>query len=442
MWKNMGKCEPNYDICPSPLAGEGNFSARDKSVRKMGEGLKICLVLTILIIELCPFFANSAFAKKYRVNTPRQEHLYQQKVLIKVEKARYKASLLPFSGYQTVEDYENKSKCIPNADKTIPAPELPNDIKMQYVPQPVFKLTKYNNPPGAAELRIDRMIYYDRQENAQGIVSPDITFMVYPSIYYYANCQCTSADLFILPLDKSLPDVERISRANIVRKLPNPILSTDKSIDQKYVFRTLTPVDFSVDSSVLAIKEKVGYTYDGIWRTDLWVYDFRTQKAKKLVEVRDAIKFYWLNTDGTHLDDKRWDIYPLGFDVKNPERIVVSAYGFTGKTPKFLGTWSIDVNGERTMLVSLFDDQPQISMNGYKLIKSGVVNPNIVMKDKKKQIKLIKKKRKEAKKQRKAAKKKAKKELKKRIKEIKRNGPMHNSIDSKQKWINAPTSID
>lgn len=439
----MGVNISNHSNTPSPLEGDGNFSTRDTSARKMGEESKRKLVITIILIGLgLIIFQNDAFAKKRKENTPYQEYLYQQKVLRKIEKEKYKARLLPESGFQTVEEYEIKSRSIPNAEKKVPEAKLPKDIKMQYVPQPTYTLAKYNNPPGTAELRIERRFYFDRQQNAQGIVSPDKSFMVYPSVYYYAASQCTSADLFVVQLDKTLPDVDRISRANVVRRDPNPILSTDKAIDQQYVFRTMTPVDFSADGRILIAKEKIGYNYDGIWKTNLWVYDFSTKHAKCLPEIRDAIKFYWLNTDGTVLDEKRWDIYPLGFDLNDPYRIVVAAYGYTGKVPKFLGTWSIDPQGERTQLVSLFNDQPEISINGFKLVKSGVVKPAELQVEAKQVNKAIKKKRKEAKHAKKQAKKELKKELHKTLHEMKREVSHNKTLYQEHKRVHAPSGLE
>ena len=56
---------------------------------------------------------------------------------------------------------------------------------MVYVPQPTYKIVRYNNPPGSPEISINKTLYQRRQQNAQGIVSPDFTKLVYPSVYYY-----------------------------------------------------------------------------------------------------------------------------------------------------------------------------------------------------------------------------------------------------------------
>lgn len=382
---------------------------------------KTAIFSAILIACILNFTLKyEAFAKKKYQNSPYKEYLYQQKVLQKVEKEKYERGLLPFSGYMSKDDYEELSRDIPTSEIKVPEAKLPKDIKMKYVPQPTYKLTRYNNPPGSVELNIQRKFKFDRTFNAQGVASPDRKIMVYPVIYYYAKQQCTAGELYVIPLDTSLPDVQRLETANIAKRIPAPILSTSKDLSDEFTFRSMTPVDFSPDSLRLAAKEKVGNSYDGIWQTNLWVYDFETQSARELSEIRDAIKFYWLNTKGESLDDRRWDIYPLGFDSNDPQRIVVSAYGFTGGKAKFLGNWSIDYKGEQSRLISLFDPQAQVGMNGFKLIQDGVVTPDVVKAEEKKADKKVKKKRKAEKKEAKKVKKEKKHVYKQKVKEIKK----------------------
>ena len=372
-----------------------------------------------LTLGICQIFSlNSVFAKKVKIITPQMEHKYQQKILQREEIEKYKRGLLPQSGYMTREEYEDLSKDILNADRVIPEYKPPKDIKMKYVPQPTYKMVRYNNPPGSPELHIERRFQFDRQMNAGSITSPNKDILVSSVVYYYANNQCTAGDLFVIPLDKTLPDVERILRANIIKRVEIPILSTEKNISEKFIFRTITPIDFSPDGLKLVAKEKIGNVNDGIWQTNLWVYDFNTRQSKKLSEIREAIKFYWKTQEGLVLDEKRWDIYPLGFDANSPERIIVSAYAYTGKNPKFLGNWSIDCNGERTLLVSLFEATTPISVNGFKLVQDSPLDPIKVYDDEKRQDKIVKQKRKDEKKAKKLELQQKKNDLKKRLKEI------------------------
>lgn len=406
----------------------------------MNSDKKNLFIIPIFTILLWQFsFPNFSLAQKAKVYTPEDDYKHQQ-ILIKQQiKEKYERSLLPESGAMTVDEYENLSKDIPNSDKVIPEYKAPKDINMKYVPQPTYKLTHYNNPPGSPELHIERRFKFDRQANEGAITSPNKDILVYPVIYYYATSQCTAGDLFVIPLDKTLPDVDRIKRANIIKKFPDPILSTEKNIDTKFIFRTMTPIDFSADGSKLAVKEKIGNINDGIWQTNLWVYDFNTKTARQMSEIRDAIKFYWLNQEGLVLDEKRWDIYPLGFDVTDPQRVVVSAYGYTGKVPKFLGNWSIDCQGERAQLVSLFEPEVQISMNGFKIVQNGVVDPANVYNDEKDQAKIVKQKRKEADKAKKLDAKQKKQALNKELKDINNKESEVLNQYKKQQNVSAPT---
>ena len=298
------------------------------------------------------------------------EVIYQNKINKSDEKEKFKRSRLPESGYMTVEEYEQKSRALTRKDisaKILDKADMPKDKNYVYVPQHVFKLVKYNDPAGSPELTLPRRLMFDRQVNAQGIVSGDFNMLVYPSVYYYAEADCVSCDLFLIKLDTHLSKQERVQKANVVNKEQKPLLSTSSDIDKKFIFRTLTPIDFSMDNTKLAIKEKIGYRHDGIWKTDLWVYNFSKGEAKNLTALREAISYYWKTSENVDLDNNRWDIYPIGFDANNDDRIIAYAYAYTGANPKFLGTWSIDVNNEYSKLESLTTAEVPVSVVGYKL---------------------------------------------------------------------------
>ena len=261
------------------------------------------------------------------------ECIYQNEVEKVEVTEKYEKSCMPESGYMTVEEYEAKSRAKSKAEIKVEEAQIPKDSNMVYVPQKTFKLVKYNDPVGSPELNLPRKLNFDRQINAQGIISGDKTMLVYPAVYYYAETDCTSCDLFLIKLDPSLPDTEKVMKANIVQKEENPLISTDKAIDTKYIFRTLTPIDFSNDNKKLIVKEKIGHRHDGIWKTDLWVYNFENKTAQRLPQIRDAIVYYWAEKEGIDFDEKRWDIYPLGFDANNDDRIILSAYAYTGDVP-------------------------------------------------------------------------------------------------------------
>ena len=300
------------------------------------------------------------------------ECIYQNKIEKIVETEKYQKSRLPESGYMTDEEYEELSRAKTKHDIEITEADMPKDSNMVYAPQHTYKLVKYNDPVGSPELTLPRKLNFDRQINAQGIVSGDKKMLVYPAVYYYAQGDCTSCDLFLIKLNPQLGDTEKVMKANIIQREETPLISTEKSIETKYVFRTLTPIDFSSDNKKLVVKEKVGHRHDGIWKTDLWVYDFEKKQAKKFPQIREAIVNYWSEKEGVDFDEKRWDIYPMGFDANNDNRIIVCAYAYTGEVPQFLGTWSIDVDGENSKLESLESFDIPVAVIGYRLAEDSV----------------------------------------------------------------------
>lgn len=328
-----------------------------------------------------PFSTKPTFKDKFRnpfAKDPRAEEIkYQYNVLKEDEKERMEErldSIIP-SGYMTVDEYEARSEYKDRAkfDYVVPRVQTPSDYK--YIPKPTYRIVKYNDPPGSVELSLGKKLYDLRQINAQGIVSPDYSMLVYPAVYYYSDSASVASDLFVIPLDKDGTDLNKILKANVARRIPEPILSTDKSIGNYAAFRTLTPVDFNPDGSKLLIKEKKGSREDGIWRTKIYVYDFNNKLSYDLSEVRVAIVYFWQEYMNMNLDDKRWDIYPIGFDVNDPSRVIVQSFAFTGELPVFLGSWSVDWQGNQTRLIS-FDKnvEPKVSINGYKVVKDGVVD--------------------------------------------------------------------
>ena len=62
----------------------------------------------------------------------------------------------------------------------------------------------------------------------------------------------------------------------------------------------------------------------------------------------------------------------MGFDANDDNRVILSAYAYTGDVPKFLGTWSIDVEGNNAKLEDLEGASIPVSMVGYKLAEDSL----------------------------------------------------------------------
>lgn len=369
----------------------------------------------ILFLLITLFGASSCYALNNR------EWDYKSKVHQKEAKDRYKKKLMPESGYMTIEEYERKSAA---KDKSVGDGEYikkPKDSQLKYVPQPKYKLVRYNDPPGRVELNIDRKkARYDRQDILPALIAPDTSIMVVPIVSYYAKTHSTDGDVYIIPLREGMPDVEKVIKANFAARNPVPIFSTDRTLIEYGLFKTITPVDFSMDLSKVVAKEKIGSAEDGIWQTNVLVYDFNSKKLYKLSEIREAIRYYWRTTKDLDLKNIRWDIFPLGFDAKNQNRIIISAYAFTGNPPRSLGSWSVDFEGKQVRMESLTDENVSVSTIGLKIIQDGVVDPASVEAETKLAEKYEKQKKKEEKKAKKAKQKQLKKEYKDEVKAIKK----------------------
>ena len=366
------------------------------------------------------FELSNPFNKENKKDARQKEAEYIHNVLKQEEAEKYGRKKFNYkpSGYMTVEEYEALSQYKDKAEDKIEIPKTPKGSDMKYVPEPTYRIVRYNDPPGSPELTISKKFYKLRQYNGQGITSPDFSMMVYPAVYYYPNSASTAADLFVIPLDEIGTPLTKIMKANVVKRIETPILSTEKSIDNSDAFRTLTPIDFSPDGKRLLAKEKIGSTQDGIWKTNAIVYDFATKMSYKLVELRDAIIYYWKTNKGLDLDDSMWDIYPLGFSKEDANRVVASAYAFTGKKPVFLGVWSVDVKGEQSRLLSFSQDSAQVSINGFKIIQDGVVKKVIIEKQEEAMKKVEEANAKAEKKKKEEFEKQIDKELKARLKEM------------------------
>lgn len=267
------------------------------------------------------------------------------------------------------EYYREVNKAAEKAQE-IPSPHFEKDDKLVDLPDPTISLVKYNNPPGKIDINLNSL-KKKRKINSIGVVSPNLDRLVYTSVYYYPSTQTAGSELYLLYLDKSKTVQSRIEEAHVNHGQKSLLRTEMDSLDLD-IQKTLTIVDWSKDGKRLAIKEKISYTPEGLWKTNLLVYDFDTGKIKELSEIRSAIQYYWRSNHDLRLQDYRWDIYPIGWDAKHPERIIVFAYAATGERPKYLGAWSIDYKGNRAMLLSPVSTSFEISQNGVCLKTEGI----------------------------------------------------------------------
>lgn len=247
---------------------------------------------------------------------------------------------------------------------------------------PNYKIESYNTVPGKQELNLFN-IEIARQINSTGILCPDGSKAAYSEVYYYPENMQTSSKIFYfftkLNIDKdnaefnlSKSDAERIINPKSPINRPFKILESGVNTLNDQLFNTLTIVDWSYDGNKLLVKEKVGEHYRGIISTNLWVYDFNLKTSKRLDQIRKTVVYYWKTLHKLALNDYRWDIEPLGWDINYPDRIIVNAYGYNYDEKHFLGCWAVDYSTGRTRLLSLENENWPVGKYG-KIIKSGSV---------------------------------------------------------------------
>ena len=240
------------------------------------------------------------------------------------------------------------------------------DEKYEYLPKEEYTLRKYNSPPGSQILNL-AFLKIKRQVQSKAVLSGDYSKVAYTSIYYNPQDRYISSEAYYIPAQNKTTPVGKIKKANIKDRIKMPLAQSGMDKVYDYANYTLTILDWSKDSNQIAFTEKISYMDKKPWITNIVVYDFKTQTSKRLYEVREAIEYYWTTKKNLPLSDYLWDIKPIGWDEVNPDRLIVTAYAYTKNLPKFLGTWSIDYQGNRTQLLSLTDTAFDISINGYEL---------------------------------------------------------------------------
>jgi hypothetical protein len=233
------------------------------------------------------------------------------------------------------------------------------------MPDPHFRVVSYNVPPGQRNIDLTKVVA-QRTASSPGILSPDKKKMVYTQCYFYPKFNQTASSAYVI-FTNGGDAYDVLYNTNVVQGDQKPIVSVGMDYLQEYQFKTLFPIDFSKDSSKIAFKEKIGSNVYETWQTNVIVYDFKTKTWKRLTAVREAILYWWRQNKQIELKDYMWDIFPIGWDKNNPERMLIYAYAFTKDQPFFLGTWSIDYDEQKSMLVSMDATEAQIDLNGFGL---------------------------------------------------------------------------
>lgn len=317
---------------------------------------KNSLTKIVFALTICLLTVNSAFAFNFERDIAAK---------CRWTKAYKKAHPEPKNNMpKTMQEYYRAVNKAAGKSQNIPSPKFEKDDKLVDLPDPSLVIQKYNVPPGLYDINLNAL-KKTRHVNSIGVASPKADKMAFSSVFYYPSTQTASSELYLLDLDTNKTIQNRMEDAHVNSGKTTIYRSQMEGLDLN-IQKTLTILDWSEDNTKLAFKEKTSFSPEGLWQTRLLVYNTETNQVKDLSEVRSAIEYYW-RQHKVYLKDYRWDIYPIGWDAQNPDRIIVFAYAATGDKPMYLGAWSIDYQGNRSMMLSLTETKFEVSQNGYCL---------------------------------------------------------------------------
>ncbi len=314
-----------------------------------------------------PVLDASKIEVKYKAKDPRTiNEKVRSKLHLPPTKKVYYHNIDKSNVPVTMDDYYKLAADKKRSDFVIPEPNFTPEEDI-ILPNPQFRVIKYNTPPGQRNIDLSKIIS-KRIAASAGILSPDKTKMLYTKCFFYPKFYQTASSAYVINInskDKDAYDV--LYKTNVMQGDTSPIVTSgmDEIVQNRFV--TLFPIDFSKDSTKIAFKEKIGSNLEETWQTNVIIYDFKTNSYKRLNAVREAIIYWWRQNKQIDLKDYMWDIFPIGWDKQNPDRLIVYAYAFTKEKPLFLGTWSIDYDEARSELVSIDSTAAEIDLNGFGL---------------------------------------------------------------------------
>ena len=311
-----------------------------------------------MILGVAPVFAAKKAPKEQKEQkAPKQQKPSKKSKKVQIVKPRM---------VETVREWEIQAQEIPLNQRTFERPKEEIKANLNKIVDPTPYLVKYNSPVGGYETDLSR-IKELKTIPSLGVASPifDKLAVVY---YYYAPVHNNiSSELFIVPLDGSKSRINRILDAKVIDMNKGYNLESGTDEFRGNLLSSLTIVDWAPYGRAILLKEKLGTSDSGIFRTNLHavLVDKGDRTIKSFPQLQETIIKYWRKNGGLILNRYRWDIKVLGFSTRNPQDAIVMAYAYEkGGAEVFLGTWAVNVYTGAVDLVSLRNSEPEVSVNG------------------------------------------------------------------------------
>lgn len=269
---------------------------------------------------------------------------------------------------ETKQLWEKEAQNVPLEEREIKKQEPQIDLKKYHVPQARYAFVPYNYPQGTREINIENVkknLFYQTYL----VADKNFQYAAYQRYYYSPDTNQISSNFYVEKLDTSKTKTKRILDYSHNQLERMPIIEAGVKEYYPNLFNGLSLVDWSNDSKKLLIKEKVGSTQKGIYKTWLYVHFMENEVENgytiKLEDFDRAIKHYFLDWENKQIVKYRYDITPLGFSEENDDIIISICYVYDNDGNKlFLGVWGYDCKNQQTMLLSKENTPQKVSING------------------------------------------------------------------------------
>lgn len=269
---------------------------------------------------------------------------------------------------ETRAEWETEAQNIPLSDREIKKEKPQVDTKKYNIPQTRYIFERYNFPQGTKKLNIED-IKSKLYLRPYLVADSNCEYVAYPYYFYSPNTNQISSNFYVEKLDLSKTKKNRILDYNHTQDERFPIIEAGTKETYQDLFNGLTLVDWNKDSTKLLIKEQIGSTRNGVYKTYLYVHfiasDIENSYTIKLLDFDEAIKHYFIDWENKQIVKYRYDITPLGFSAENDNMIVALCHVFDNDGNKiFLGAWGYDLKNKQTILISKTNPSQNISING------------------------------------------------------------------------------
>lgn len=269
---------------------------------------------------------------------------------------------------ETKQEWLIEAQDVPLIDRKLEVIEPPKSDKKNYYPEVHYSFEKYNYPQGKRDLNIEAI---KKNLNVNPIIVADVTChkVAYSQYYYSPDINQISSNFYVGELDTSKNKTKRILAYNHHQKTRIPIIEAGTKELYPNLFRGLTLVDWSADSKKLLIKERVGSTLGGVYKTYLYVHFIGENEddsyTLRLDDFDETIKSYFLDLKNLQIVKYRYEFEPLGFSADNDDVIVILCYLYNKDNNKlFMGTWGYNCKTKNILLFSKNNPSFPISLNG------------------------------------------------------------------------------